>query len=134
MPMIRRAWYFLNNNANQVKIKPSKSIWLNNVLVKISNTIKNNIRSTDSFGRWGGDEFLIILPETNIEQAKNLINQLEKKLQNTNFELKENFKVTCSFGYAQYKEGDCLDSLIKRADESMYDIKAKYKKSKVSNI
>ncbi len=35
MPMIRRAWYFLNNNANQVKIKPSKSIWLNNVLVKI---------------------------------------------------------------------------------------------------
>ena len=104
------------------------------VLVKISNTIKNNIRSTDSFGRWGGDEFLIILPETNIEQAKNLINQLEKKLQNTNFELKENFKVTCSFGYAQYKEGDCLDSLIKRADESMYDIKAKYKKSKVSNI
>ena len=102
------------------------------VLVKISNTIKNNIRATDSVGRWGGDEFLIILPETNIDKAKKLITHLEEKLKNTNFELKKEFKVSCSFGYSQYIEGDCLDSLIKKADESMYDIKAKYKKSKAS--
>lgn len=97
------------------------------VLVKISNTIEKSIRSIDSIGRWGGDEFLIILPETNLSQCKNIVSHLEKQL--NEIEFSKTIKVTCSFGIATYEENDTLDSLLKKADESMYKEKSHHKNS-----
>lgn len=95
------------------------------VLVKISNIIGKSIRNTDSIGRWGGDEFLIILPQTNISQCKNIVLHLEKQL--SLIEFSESIKVTCSFGIAPHEESDTLDSLLKKADESMYKEKTNHK-------
>ena len=95
------------------------------VLVKISNIIEKSIRSIDAIGRWGGDEFLIILPETNLSQCKNIVSHLEKQL--NELEFSKTIKVTCSFGIATYEENDTLDSLLKKADESMYQQKSHHK-------
>ena len=98
------------------------------VLIKITDTVSNNIRATDYFGRWGGDEFLIVLQHTDLLQTKKIIKVLESKINEINFDLKGNLKVTCSFGLCQYEENDTLDSLLKRADDSMYAIKNEYKR------
>lgn len=98
------------------------------VLVKISDIIGKNIRNTDSLGRWGGDEFLIVLPQTNLSQSKNIISHLEKQL--SQIEFSKSITVTCSFGIATCEEDDTLDSLLKKADESMYLEKTKLKKSR----
>lgn len=98
------------------------------VLVRISDIIGKNIRNTDSLGRWGGDEFLIVLPQTNLSQSKNIISHLEKQL--SQIEFSKSIIVTCSFGIATCEEDDTLDSLLKKADESMYLEKTKLKKSR----
>jgi polar amino acid transport system substrate-binding protein len=104
------------------------------VLVKIAYIVSENIRSTDYFGRWGGDEFLIILPQTDLLQTKNIITTLEERISNIDFNLKLDLKVSCSFGLSEYKENDTLDSLLKKADESMYKIKNEYKRNKTLKI
>ncbi|PUE65042.1 ABC transporter substrate-binding protein [Arcobacter caeni] len=98
------------------------------VLLRISDIIGKNIRNTDSLGRWGGDEFLIVLPQTNLSQSKNIISHLEKQL--SQIEFSKSITVTCSFGIATCEEDDTLDSLLKRADESMYLEKTKLKESR----
>ncbi|RXK12419.1 hypothetical protein CP965_07485 [Halarcobacter mediterraneus] len=91
------------------------------VLEKISILVKDTVRKTDFFGRWGGEEFIIILPETKKEQAKVVAYLLKEKIANFDFEIDR--KVTCSFGVSQFEESDCADSLLTRADNAMYDVK-----------
>jgi polar amino acid transport system substrate-binding protein len=98
------------------------------VLIKISDIINKNIRNIDFIGRWGGDEFLIILPQTSLSQTKNIVSNLEDLLKEMEFN--DSITVTCSFGIANYENGDTLDSLLKKADESMYEQKANHKKFK----
>lgn len=97
------------------------------VLTKVTQTINNNIRESDSFGRWGGDEFLIVLPQTNENQAKAMILTLEKNINDLTFDVNSELKISCSFGISEYEKGDTLDSLLKKADKSMYTTKALYK-------
>ena len=98
------------------------------VLIKIADLLSYNIRITDSIGRWGGDEFLIILPQTTLSQCENIILDFEEQI--NLIEFNDGLKISCSFGVADYKEGDDLDSLLKRADESMYCKKINRKKIK----
>lgn len=100
------------------------------VLVKIANFISKKIRNSDSFGRWGGDEFLIVLPHTNINQANSLIENLQKLISEINYSFNKTLKVSCSFGSYEYKNGDNLDDMIKNADKSMYEAKTNQKKKK----
>ncbi len=100
------------------------------VLQKVAKSISTHIRSSDSLGRWGGDEFLITLPQTNISQANTLINLLQSHLKNIEFSFDKNLKMSCSFGAYEYQEEDNLDDMIKKADAVMYDVKAKYKEQK----
>ncbi|MBP7769593.1 MAG: ABC transporter substrate-binding protein [Aliarcobacter sp.] len=100
------------------------------VLIKIAEVIGQNIRSTDYLGRWGGDEFLIVLPQTNFSETKNIIKTLELVLREINIDLKIDQEISCSFGLAQYQKNDNLDSFIKRADDSMYIEKNKYRNKK----
>lgn len=91
------------------------------VLIQISNILTKNIRETDILGRWGGEEFLIICPETNLKNAKNLACKIRKVIEKYNFLIKEN--ITCSFGLAQYKKTNIKDDTFKRADVNLFKAK-----------
>jgi diguanylate cyclase (GGDEF)-like protein len=91
------------------------------ILKGISKLVKENIRKCDIFARWGGEEFMLILPKSSKEDAIKTVNKLRQLIINHDFGLKE--KVTCSFGITSYKEGDDLDTIIKRVDELLYEAK-----------
>ena len=91
------------------------------VIGSIAETIKNTIRSTDVFARWGGDEFVILLPNTDINQAHGLIERMRICIQDNKFAKSEN--ITCSFGLVELKENEDLQSFLQRADNRLYGAK-----------
>ncbi|WP_420370943.1 diguanylate cyclase [Halarcobacter ebronensis] len=97
------------------------------VLVKISNVVKSSIRDADYFGRWGGEEFIIILPETDKIKASNIAHILKEKISNNDFSV--NKTITCSFGVTQFEESDNEDSILSRVDHAMYYVKKHGKNS-----
>ena len=88
------------------------------VLKEFTQIIKYNIRQNDIFGRWGGEEFMIIAPNTSLENSINLAQKLRAIVQTHNFEI-IGLK-TCSIGVSEYTIGDKLEDVIKRADEALY--------------
>ncbi len=93
------------------------------VLQNLSRTIENEMRDGDIFGRWGGEEFLILAIESDLDDAEKIAERMRKKLQSVEFE--KVGKITASFGVAELQEGDTRSSLIKRADEALYKAKNK---------
>lgn len=91
------------------------------VLVKFSKILRQTIRESDVAGRWGGEEFLIICPETTINGASSLAEKLRAEIEKSDFENVGN--VTSSFGVASMKHDDSLQRLIQRADEVLYAAK-----------
>ena len=92
------------------------------VLVDLANLTKQSIRTTDYVGRWGGEEFLVVLPQTNIAHATIAAEHLKERIENFKFQIDQ--KVTCSFGVTQIQEDDTQNSAITRADNLMYYVKA----------
>ncbi len=91
------------------------------VLQNISKLILSSIRKTDYFGRWGGEEFIVLLPETDNQNAKKIALELKKIINNHDFNIQR--KITCSFGVSTLEDTDTLSSIVKRADEAMYYVK-----------
>ncbi len=91
------------------------------VLKNLCQQIKNNIRDIDSFARWGGEEFTIILPNLSLENALNTAEKLRQTI--SQFEILPDLFITCSFGVSEYKNGDNLNTLLHRADEALYSAK-----------
>ncbi len=87
------------------------------ILKGIVEIIKNNIRETDIFGRWGGEEFLIICEE-DMDSAYKLAEKLRVTIENHKFVLIG--KKTISLGIAQIDEESSISDLIKRADDALY--------------
>lgn len=93
------------------------------ILIKITEIIESEIREIDLFARYGGDEFMILTPEINLTDAVKLAKRLRKAIEKADFtEVK---KVSCSFGVAELKNEDDIDSLIKRIDDALYKAKEK---------
>jgi len=95
------------------------------VLKHIADNIIASCRSTDIVARFAGDEFVIILPETDMEHAKHLLDRVKKKMDGTPFEGKEiTIPVSVSFGIASIEDFDnesCTpQALLKKADERLY--------------
>lgn len=88
------------------------------VLTEISAILKTHLRESDTLGRWGGEEFLIIVPGTDLQGAMALSEKLRESVQMHHF--KTVGQQTGSFGVAQFSEGDTKESLIGRADTAMY--------------
>lgn len=88
------------------------------VLKELSSLISCNLREQDILVRYGGDEFLIILPETDLEGAVKLSKKLCNKTENFKFEKIP--KVTISCGVAQYKKSEVIEKTIRRSDEALY--------------
>lgn len=90
-------------------------------LVEIANILKTNVRESDTVGRWGGEEFVIICPHTNLDGIKILANNIREKIENHSFPVIGN--KTASFGVTVYQDEDNIESLIARADEALYNAK-----------
>jgi len=91
------------------------------VLIKLTQIISNNIRIADSFFRIGGEEFAIILTETDIEAAKNIAEKLREKISNINEGVMAS--ITISIGVTSMDKTDNTENLMKRADIAMYKSK-----------
>ena len=78
----------------------------------------DTIRHTDEVGRWGGEEFVVLCPETNMDGACLLADKIRQKIEDSTFN--DYGKQTASFGIACYQEGDTIDSIISHADEALY--------------
>ncbi len=91
------------------------------VLFKITKLITNLIRESDVFGRFGGEEFLIICPETNKDQAFILAEKLRNEVANYNFD--KIGQKTISLGIGQFTTDDTEETLIKKADIALYESK-----------
>lgn len=91
------------------------------VIIDIVNIVNRYIRDTDVFARWGGEEFVVLLPGTNIIEAEELATFLRKKIAKHNFSRVP--KVTCSFGVVSLEKDDDKISFIARADKLLYAAK-----------
>lgn len=99
------------------------------VLKNIALGIKDNLREHDIIGRYGGDEFIIILPDTNIENAGTVGEKLLKIVSDMQQKVSGQ-RLTLSIGVAEYIPGEDLSEYLSRADFKMYQ--AKKKRNRVS--
>ena len=94
------------------------------VLVEIGKALAKSARDGDVVARWGGEEFLLLLPETNLEAAITLAERLRKVIAKTRMPLEDSeLSFTASFGVSQRTYQETLDSLISEADGFMYQAK-----------
>ncbi len=91
------------------------------VLIELTNLIKVRLRDNDMFARWGGEEFMIILPKSDAELAKEIAERLRVSVQNHKFE--DVGTITCSFGVSELMANDTYTSFLKRVDDALYKAK-----------
>lgn len=91
------------------------------ILVHLSRILRENLRDIDIVGRWGGEEFMIICPETDIEG----INYLALKLQEVinSYDFPHIHTLTCSFGISESQDEDRIENVVGRADSALYRAK-----------
>jgi diguanylate cyclase (GGDEF)-like protein len=92
------------------------------VLVQLSRFVPTLIRGTDLLARWGGEEFLILLPGSDGPMAFQVAEKLREALGNLAFD--EVGSITCSFGVTQYAAGETAAQFIARADGALYRAKS----------
>jgi len=91
------------------------------VLYEIAQLMNRCLRVTEHIGRWGGEEFFIVMPNTTAAEAFILSERLRIKIADTVFQTKR--QITCSFGITEYVQNDCLEDIICRADIALYRAK-----------
>jgi diguanylate cyclase (GGDEF)-like protein len=91
------------------------------VLRELAQIIKASIRSYDIFARLGGEEFILLMPETNQKVALLVMERIRVMVLNHSFQTAE--KITISIGLTEKKQNESLDATIVRADTAMYTAK-----------
>lgn len=95
------------------------------VLVAVAQQIREAIRRTDRVSRYGGEEFVVLLPETDLPAAFRALDKVRDVIANCQFQYKEErVPVTISIGIAQFGEADTFDSVFERADAALYQAKS----------
>ncbi len=92
------------------------------VLKQLAEVLKENVREDDLVARWGGEEFVIIVNYATVNVLEKLAKKLQKKIAEIDFNPVQ--KLTVSFGFSVYMEGDTEDSLFKRVDNALYSAKS----------
>lgn len=92
------------------------------VLAQLSATVLATIRTTDSLTRWGGEEFIVLCPDTMLSTAAMLAERLREKIARTTFPVVGN--ITVSIGVAECLSGEVWESWFMRADAALYRAKA----------
>ncbi|GAA5135436.1 sensor domain-containing diguanylate cyclase [Thalassotalea piscium] len=94
------------------------------VLIEIASILKTTIRHTDVVARWGGEEFIILLVDSTLEDAQKTAEQLRKNIENSATLIEHaKQKVTVSLGVTEVRESEDTDSLFKRVDNALYQAK-----------
>jgi len=94
------------------------------VLKTVASILKRYTRQSDISFRYGGDEFIVLLPETQLEDALVVAEKIRKKISSVKFKKNEvEFTCSVSLGVTQVKEGDSIESILERVDEALYKTK-----------
>lgn len=96
------------------------------ILVEVANLLKENLRRHDQIGRYGGEEFALMMPETDLEGALVVAERHRKRIEDfALYMAEEPLRVTISLGVATYPHPkiETLDDLIKLADDALLDSK-----------
>ena len=112
--------HFKNINDNYGHLVGSK------LLVEIGQLLLKALRTVDIVARYGGDEFVIVLPQTTPKNATNIAERIRRNIEQNVFLKKDGyaFKVTASFGVASFPESaQSQEELVRLADEAMYRVK-----------
>ncbi len=95
------------------------------VLKVISKAIRRRLREVDFFGRYGGEEFVILMPETRVQDALQVLDDVRAALADTAFNYrKEPLTITVSMGISEFQKGDAANEVFGRADQALYAAKA----------
>lgn len=90
------------------------------VLKKVAEVISSVIRGFDSVGRYGGEEFLVVLPNTNHNNARKAAERIRQRIEETVFE--EVGHLTVSGGFISY-QNESIEDLVDKADQNLYEAK-----------
>jgi diguanylate cyclase len=93
------------------------------VLIGLANILRSNLRVTDTCGRWGGEEFLVIAPNSSLKNGVLAAEKLRSAVEQTIFP--SGIKITCSFGVTLSGSEDSVSAILIRADEALYSAKRK---------
>jgi diguanylate cyclase (GGDEF)-like protein len=95
------------------------------VLQKIADVSRKTLRDVDIIGRIGGEEFAVLMPQTDMNEALNAAERLRMAFINSPVLLSENENIhyTASFGVVKVNDGTSIDTLLNQADNALYDAK-----------
>lgn len=96
------------------------------VLIFVANTLKTQCRQSDLIARWGGEEFVILLPNTNLKGAKKVASSIKERIANENISMNYNtsIKITASMGLSEINnEDDNFEPALNKADKALYKAK-----------
>jgi diguanylate cyclase (GGDEF)-like protein len=94
------------------------------VLRMIANTLRHSLRTTDTIGRWGGEEFLVLLNNINRNDMESVANKLRSLVSRSRLDGEhEHLSVTISIGATIASKEDTMETLTHRADQLMYESK-----------
>jgi diguanylate cyclase (GGDEF)-like protein len=92
------------------------------ILVQVADCLRTSLRKSDYPSRYGGDEFTIVAPDTNMEQSQKLAEKLRARIEAHDFNSGDT-KITISVGYTIHRPGESIQNFIRRADRALYDAK-----------
>lgn len=94
------------------------------ILREVAQAVNKSLRQIDCFGRYGGEEFLMILPQTSLEGARVKAERVRTNIAALRFDgIEPEFAITVSIGVAQCREGENTEDTIARADQALYSAK-----------
>ena len=91
------------------------------ILKKFSSIINEYIRSSDKFGRWGGEEFILLIPNATKKDAIFTANKIREVIENYSFEYIS--QLTISIGVSVYQKNETKENILKRVDDALYEAK-----------
>ncbi len=96
------------------------------VLCRFAEATQQALRTSDLLGRWGGEEFVVVFPDTLIAQARVALRRVKEQLQQTDFSpIGPGLRITFSAGLVQVAPGERTEAAVERADQAMYRAKNK---------
>jgi len=102
------------------------------VLVELSQLLAKHLRNVDIIARWGGEEFVVLLPTADVKTTEMLANRIREELSTIN--MGDDLYITSSFGVTGVKAGDRLEDTIQRADDALYKAKDSGRNCVIINI
>jgi diguanylate cyclase (GGDEF)-like protein len=106
------------------------------VIISMTQTVINNLRQVDCFGRFGGEEFVVLLPETDIDEAVIVAERIRENIQHKSIVVQEQtISITISIGVSSYKIGEeSIDTILQRADQGLYQAKKQGRNRVIANL